>query len=320
MRRSSAGFTLIELLVVFALIAIRIALLVPAVQKVREAAAVSQCQNNLKQIGVALHNFLDAQKGFPPCRVMTTMPIANIPALQNHSWAPFIFPYIERQDIYNRYNFFVNFNDNTMPTGGQTNMVTIQTDVQIFLCPSAPHSRKAQGTTPNMGVTDYSPTTSITGGTFVTVSLPTPPAGTLRGILAQNLYRRVAYVSDGLSNTLAFAECAGRNQTWELGMRVAADHPPQPPGRRSRLGGWGPSNVLDIAGLDPTKTPPAQTNFPGPCAVNCDNGQNIFAFHSGGANVLLGDGSVRMLKDSTSMNTVALLLTPNDELPLPPGW
>jgi prepilin-type processing-associated H-X9-DG protein len=129
----------------------------------------------------------------------------------------------------------------------------------------------------------------------------------------------VLFVTDGTSNTIAFAEAAGRPQTWELGKQVAPDHPPQPPGRRSRIGGWASfSNVLEIAGMNPGIVPAAgSNNFPGPCAVNCDNGQNIYSFHPSGAHILMADGSVQLLKASASLTTVAILLTPDDGLLIP---
>src|SRR5262245_32377443 len=146
--RSRAGFTLIELLVVIAIIGVLVALLLPAVQKVREAAARTTCTNNLKQLGLAMHNFESAHRGFPPCRVNN--PPAVIGARMQHSWAPFMFPYIEQQALFDRYNFHVNFDDTTDASKGTTNSEVIQTDVKIFLCPSAPGGRRQQGNTPNL--------------------------------------------------------------------------------------------------------------------------------------------------------------------------
>ena len=313
--RSQAAFTLIELLVVIAIIAILIALLVPAVQKVREAAARAQCQNNLKQIGLAIHNFESSHKGFPPCRVNNPPP--NVLGKFQHTWAPFIFPYIEQTALYKSYNFSVNFDNAIDNSKGTTNDKVIQTDVAIFVCPSAPQGRKQQGTTANLGITDYSPTTSVTLSAFITVTLPPADPATLRGILGQNIYRKTTRVADGTSNTLAFAEDGGRPQTWEMGVRVAPDHPPQPPGKRASIGGWAqPSNLINVTGMNPAIAAPAN-NFPGPCAINCSNGEDIYGFHSAGANVLMGDGSVKLLRSNISINTVALLLTPNDGTVLP---
>src|SRR3978361_2005510 len=107
--RKRGGFTLIELLVVIAIIAILIGLLVPAVQKVREAAARLQCQNNLSQIGKALHNFHGTYKFSPPGGVTTTQPKLGVPAGVTHGWAVFILPQVEQDNLYNQYKFNVNW-------------------------------------------------------------------------------------------------------------------------------------------------------------------------------------------------------------------
>ena len=95
--KRSAAFTLIELLVVIAIIAVLIGLLLPAVQKVREAANRMKCANNLRQLGIGLHNYHDAQGGFPPSVTKQTT--------LNLSWVLFLLPYIEQENLYNRFDF-----------------------------------------------------------------------------------------------------------------------------------------------------------------------------------------------------------------------
>src|SRR5438874_1589353 len=174
-RFRTRGFTLIELLVVIAIIGVLIGLLLPAVQKVREAALRAKCQNNLKQIGLALHNFESAKGALPPSRVnnpaTTTPPFANFrDAKYMHTWAPFLFPYIEQQSLANQYNFQVN-------TFDPPNDVIVKTQIPVFLCPAAPGGdfgpRVVNNQLPNLAVTDYSTTTSVqvAGNPYVTLPL-----------------------------------------------------------------------------------------------------------------------------------------------------
>src|SRR6266576_322161 len=106
-RRSRPGFTLIELLVVIAIIAILIGLLLPAVQKVREAAARAKCTNNLKQLGLGLLNYHDANGTFPAAKKDDTANPGTLPVMPVTSWTPYMLPYIEQDALYRLYDFKV---------------------------------------------------------------------------------------------------------------------------------------------------------------------------------------------------------------------
>jgi prepilin-type N-terminal cleavage/methylation domain-containing protein len=151
---SQLGFTLVELLVVIAIIGVLVALLLPAVQSAREAARRMQCTNNLKQQGLALHNFHDTNKAFPAAdQELGTAP--SLTPKWTCSWMTHILPYIEQQAVFQNYRFDKTWDD------AQTNAAVggpIRTKIKSFMCPSAP----AQNTRPfnsDRGNTDYSATT-----------------------------------------------------------------------------------------------------------------------------------------------------------------
>jgi prepilin-type N-terminal cleavage/methylation domain-containing protein len=273
------GFTLIELLVVIAILAILIGLLLPAVQKVREAAARMSCQNNLKQLGLALHNYENANGGFPPARRTT-------PHL--HGWIALTLPYIEQGNLFDRYDQNVNWDhgNNDLPANHSVN----STLLKVLHCPSSPPNRTG---TNGRAITDYTALNDVQNNAF-TGTRPADP--TRRGVLGLNVMRRITEVTDGTSNTLLLIEDAGRNQLWVSGAKISGS---------SGGGAW-----ANPDGCEHTLTgATADGAIPGSCAVNCTNQGEVYSFHGATANALLTDGSVRTLQKGLALGTLAQLVT-----------
>jgi prepilin-type N-terminal cleavage/methylation domain-containing protein/prepilin-type processing-associated H-X9-DG protein len=321
---SRCGFTLVELLVVIAIIGILVALLLPAIQAAREAARRTQCVNNLKQIGNALHNFHDVNQNLPssdrPAGATTLPRIAGL---------TFMLPYFEQNSIYNAYNQSLNWS-------GRENSTAVLSKLNTLLCPTAlnndvldgdPQLIPAAPWAPNVAaITDYSPTIGVDrrlgtpGLGLVGAAGDTLTTGPWTGLLPKNVRSRLADATDGLSNTIAFAESAGRPYVYRRGGRQFNSNLLT---NRVNAGGWcRPASDFSIDGssLDGSV-------IPGPCPLNCANGENIgsqtfpypyygsegtgeaFGFHPGGANFLFGDGSVKFLKDSIPIRIFANLVT-----------
>jgi prepilin-type N-terminal cleavage/methylation domain-containing protein/prepilin-type processing-associated H-X9-DG protein len=335
--RRTAGFTLIELLVVIAIIAVLIALLLPAVQKVREAAARTTCINNLKQLGLACHNYESANGGFPPAAAQTS-PTDN----QGISWIPFIFPYIEQGNLpFDKTKNWIDPANHTTvnPSTGTTNNQNV---VKLLICPSAPPVGQRLGSNNNMAPADYTPIifqfagpniylTGPTASPYFGKTLPegspnpgstSPPYNpnydgtyadaTYIGVMAINVGRRVMEITDGTSSTLLLVEKVGHTKAWIK--RQPAINPAT--GQQVEFGnaGWAAperSFMIGVSGSDPNLINPNNGLLatPGPCAINCMNFRQVYSFHSGGANFLFADGSVHFVAESLPLYVLASLWT-----------
>ncbi|AMV23133.1 putative major pilin subunit [Gemmata sp. SH-PL17] len=286
LQRPRRAFTLIELLVVIAIIAILIGLLLPAVQKVREAAARMSCQNNLKQFGLAIHNFESANGFLPPSR--TTVPAKR-------SWTTLGLPYVEQDNVAKQWDLNVAWNSGT-------NAVVSQTSFKLFKCPSAPDSRRATSLGA-LGAGDYGSVNEVKPDFWPANGLTYPGAGAAVGVLEKEtasnfpLRVRITAITDGTSNTIMLAEDAGRPNVFILGKDQGTN----------TADGWGwadPDTGFSISGVT------SGTNkTPGTCVVNCTNDSEMYSFHTGGANVVLADGSVRFVRSSVSPVTLAYSCT-----------
>jgi prepilin-type N-terminal cleavage/methylation domain-containing protein len=309
-RLRSRGFTLIELLVVIAIIAILIALLLPAVQQAREAARRSQCKNNLKQLGLALHNYHDSARCFPPgvTRATTT----------NSTWGGFsahtmLLPYLDQAPLYNKVNFH-------QFSYGPDNVITRRTVVPVFMCPSDSALRGSAEVGNNNYPMSTGPSVGWTG------------AGDSNGFFARDIIVRISDAQDGASQSIMASEhLVGDNSstTYTPGDLVRAV--PFPSGTPNKK--WTPAQVAAYG----TACTAAKTNHhssggqswmysmmyetlfntlatpnnPAPtCYIcsGCGDGDNPGNFparsrHVGGVHTLLGDGAIRFVSDSIDHNT-----------------
>jgi prepilin-type N-terminal cleavage/methylation domain-containing protein/prepilin-type processing-associated H-X9-DG protein len=287
MRPRRPAFTLIELLVVIAIIGILVGLLLPAVQKVREAAARAQCQNNLKQLGLALHNYHDVLRKLPPGYVAAGPYVdGTTDTAPGWAWGTFLLPYLEQGNLYSQ-----------LPLSQSVqNCPAAQTVVNLFICPS-----------------DLTPQGSfaVTGASWTTVCQAPPSsyaaccgggtsttAATGNGCFYRNSCVRLTDITDGTSNTIFIEERAFANVqgTWVGAISGGYCNQGQynPSAVPGKLGQGAADLVLIHAGTNNN-----------PTGRNLDDASSM---HLYGSNFLFADGSVHFLRNAFSGSAEAVTL------------
>ncbi len=318
------GFTLIELLVVIAIIAVLIALLLPAVQQAREAARRTQCRNNLKQLGLALHNYHDSAKVFPPGYVDRNADPNVTPDLDQGpgwGWATFLLPYLDQANVYNQINF-------NQGVGLLSNVKISQQSLPAFQCPSDGR----QDPFPVYDSTFTTPITTVAHSNYVGCNgwvecfngaggNPQPGAWTDNnagtfgtagvGLFYRNSSNSAASVTDGLTNTVVVGErssnhapatwtgavTGGRCPAWMAASPVTPYSPPPGPAYDNADFGEG----LIFAHCNANHLPNADFPIYDP--------DTFYSLHIGGSQFLLGDGSVRFISSTVDGYTYQYLST-----------
>ena len=321
------GFTLIELLVVIAIIAVLIALLLPAVQQAREAARRTQCKNNLKQMGLALHNYHDVYNFFPNGNVPTQVGGYGL------SWYNRILPYVDQAPLYNQLTFVGvhpgwAWTDGSNAAGAQNGLAHQNATLAFAICPSSPLEKKIAAGSYTITNAHYAGIMGATNGNgFVNptnrVGSTASPPGTIvtgGGIFGPIKAYGFKDITDGSSNLLMVGEASN----WG---KDAAGNNVNPTSPHGIMMGGASIAILDACtgcGVDrqfnlttvryPPNAPAVYedtVNWPG-VGYNFGNNNPMNSAHTGGVQVLMGDGTVRFISNSIDMLTLRLLCTRDD--------
>jgi len=327
------AFTLIELLVVIAIIAILIGLLLPAVQKIRAAAARMSCGNNLKQMGLALHNYHDTNGVLPPALVNSgrwtggTNAVPSVsfyptdPAwyVYNHSGFVFLLPFIEQDNLYKQYDFKTpgsvsNIGGLTLSpygtlTASHPNALVQSTKLKVYTCPS--DSDPEVVVQDGLNQANYYARISTARSNYLfssgnTNDYSSPTAyqtgGTTGAMFGHNSKVKLTEVSDGLSNTIAIGESVQRH---DGGSGTSTSFGPY----------WGSGTHTATMGYTPPTDPRFNINTKFDAvnclgtAAKCSYAWTFSSLHSGGVNFLMGDGSVKLIRDSIPYANFVAMVT-----------
>jgi prepilin-type N-terminal cleavage/methylation domain-containing protein/prepilin-type processing-associated H-X9-DG protein len=328
---SRNGFTLIELLVVISIIGVLIALLLPAVQAAREAARRSQCVNNLKQMGVAIHNYHDALGVFPPAAIMhnatdlaTNCASSGAGMSRSHGLFTYILPYIEQGNLFNAVNFTFSAGsvNGSLQYGvlpGAVQFTAFSSAVRTYICPSDSQMQASYTTTYDQGTAYVPGSYASNNGTIDTVHGNICWQYTASdGAFSRDWVYSAAAITDGLSGTLFVGEASRFLNDPEIYFnywnRVAWVNSVVGLTGTTRTMGFATTAPRLNAGLlipdPPAVTPSNAWLVPGTAGYAGEAGQFGFrSQHPGGANFLFGDASVRFLKNSISLTVYRALST-----------
>ena len=331
-RSTRNGFTLIELLVVIAIIAVLIALLLPAVQQAREAARRTQCKNNFKQLGLALHNYHDVFKMFPvgsrPGATTTTGGAADTERwAYGVNWRVSILPYLDQAPLFNKLNFAygASFSGYASKPANNGNEILVRQSVASYLCPSSSVDPFFLG--PNAATPQFDNASALLVAHYVGISGAMPDPAGRSGVCNAGSYgtacdngplrpcesTSIRDITDGTSNTILISEQSGLVGLIPISSNyggawngTSKDYPAS---SSTALGAFFGAGLTSVRWAPNTKTSTASSS-----AQPYETNTILNSFHTGGIHAMTADGAVRFVSDNVSMTVFLTVCSMNDGL------